>query len=368
MSSGFDLQSVVRENIWNLAPYTCARDEFTEALPVMLDANENPHGACLGGEENRLSLERYPSPRHEDVKAELLAAKGYDQLTPENVFFGVGSDEAIDLALRIFCKPGTDKILQCPPTYGMYKVSAQTNDVAIVNVPLTPEVFQLDVPAVLAETKADATIKLVFVCTPNNPTGGLIHEADILALASSPDFKGIVVVDEAYVDFCGTKGWASRVHELPNVIVLQTFSKSFGLAAARLGMAFASREIIAVFNKVKAPYNVSALTADAGRKALRNNAGEMREKVAKLLAERARMEAELPTLAVVEKVYPSDANYLMVKCVEDATAVYNHLAASGVVVRNRCTQPGCAGCLRFTVGTKEENDAVVAALKAFKKA
>ena len=357
----FNLQSVVRENIWNLAPYTCARDEFEEALPVMLDANENCLGACLNDAPNPLNLERYPDPRHNAVKAKLLKARK-SKLTPSNLFFGVGSDEAIDMTLRIFCKPGVDKILQCPPTYGMYKVSAQTNDVGIVNVPLMEGTFQLNVPGITASIASDNSIKVVFLCTPNNPTGGLVRDADVLAILSA--FNGIVVVDEAYVDFSGQPGWSDAVLEHPNLIVMQTFSKSFGLAAARLGMAYASEEVVAIFNKVKAPYNVSSLTADAASRALENDAGEMRTKVAKILAERLRLEEALPTLRQVVKVYPSDANFLLVK-VLDATRLYTFLASKGVVVRNRCSQPLCDGCLRITVGTPEENDELLKHIAAF---
>eukprot|EP01064_Diplonema_japonicum_P018394 TRINITY_DN2707_c0_g8_i1.p1 TRINITY_DN2707_c0_g8~~TRINITY_DN2707_c0_g8_i1.p1 ORF type:complete len:381 (+),score=80.26 TRINITY_DN2707_c0_g8_i1:48-1145(+) len=358
-TSTFNLQSVVRPNIWNLAPYTCARDEFKEAKEVMLDANENALGSCTGGDMKDAKLERYPDPNQETLKQGLCALRG-GGLAPENIFLGVGSDEAIDMAIRIFCKPGIDSIMQCPPTYGMYKVSALTNDVGVVNVPLTKS-FQLDERNILKTLSSQKNIKIVFICNPNNPTGNLVSTSAIERIAKA--FSGIVVVDEAYIDFSKQAGWAARVKEFPNIIVMQTFSKSFGLAGARIGIAYSTPQIISIFNKVKAPYNINALTSSVAQKALSSDAGEMRSKVSLLLAQRERLESVLPGIPVVEKVYPSDSNFLLVK-VTNPNKVYNSLASSDVVVRNRCTQPLCDGCLRITVGTPKENDTLIACLRA----
>eukprot|EP01060_Flectonema_neradi_P008144 TRINITY_DN15812_c0_g1_i1.p1 TRINITY_DN15812_c0_g1~~TRINITY_DN15812_c0_g1_i1.p1 ORF type:complete len:377 (+),score=67.82 TRINITY_DN15812_c0_g1_i1:51-1133(+) len=352
-----NLESIVRKNIWNLAPYTCARDEFGEEKEVMLDANENSYGACIN--DDKLRLERYPDPGQLEIKQKLSALRG-GGLKPENIFLGVGSDEAIDLLIRIFCNPGKDQIVQCPPTYGMYSVSAKTNDIGVVNIPLSEETFQLNVPAIIQAGK-DKRNKLAFICTPNNPTGNLISESDIIKIIKNFE-SGLVVIDEAYVDFCGKKGWSEVVLQYPNVVVMQTFSKSFGLAAARLGMAYASKEIIAIMNKVKAPYNISTLTSDVANKTL-NDLSLMRGKVAKLLDERRRLQSILPTIPGVLKVYSSDSNFLLVKFT-NPTAVYNMLAANDVVVRNRTTQYGCSGCLRISVGTTAENDILIKALRS----
>ncbi|KAJ9460304.1 Histidinol-phosphate aminotransferase [Diplonema papillatum] len=367
--TSFNLRSLVRPNIWNLEAYTCARDEFAEAKEVMLDANENALGACLSttGKQSTkylrsLHLERYPDPKVLAVKEQLVALRN-PSLSPSNLFLGVGSDEAIDLAIRVFCEPGKDKILQCPPTYGMYNVSAATNNVGVVNVPLLKESFALDEQEVLRAVKADPAIKIVFICSPNNPTGNVIDRRSIVSLLEQ--FNGIVVVDEAYVDFSGEGSWCSRVGDFPNLVVMQTFSKSFGLAAIRLGAAYGTPDVISIFNKVKAPYNISALTASVALGALENNAADMRKKVQILLGERRRILNELPKLRVVEKVYRSDANYLLVK-VADAGSVYNYLAENNVVVRNRSSQPGCHNCLRVTVGTKAENDTLLRLLRSFR--
>ena len=354
---GFDLQSIVRKNIWDLAPYTCARDEFGEEKEVMLDANENSYGACIEGDT--LRLERYPDPGQLEIKQKLSNLRG-GGLKPENIFLGVGSDEAIDLLIRVFCIPGVDQIVQCPPTYGMYGVSARTNDIGVVNIPLSNETFQLDVPSII-KAGSDVRNKLVFLCTPNNPTGGLLNESDVIKVIEN--FKsGLVVIDEAYVDFCGKQGWSNKVLQYPNVVVMQTFSKSFGLAAARLGMAYASKQIISIMNKVKAPYNISSLTSDVAKRTL-NDLSIMRSKVSKLLNERQRLIIVLPTIPGVLKVFASDANFLLVKF-NNPNGVYNMLANSGVVVRNRNTQYGCSGCLRISIGTTAENDILIKALRS----
>ncbi|GAA4007973.1 histidinol-phosphate transaminase [Hymenobacter fastidiosus] len=347
-----DLESLIRPNIRAMKPYSSARDEFQGDARVMLDANENSLGSAGPGQFNR-----YPDPHQRAVKAELAQLKG---VSPTQIFLGNGSDEAIDLLVRLTCTPGQqDSILILPPTYGMYEVAANLNDVAIERVPLTAD-FQLSAEATAQILASGA--KLVWLCSPNNPTGNLLHAAAIEEILRG--FRGLVVVDEAYADFAAAPSWTTRLAEFPNLVVLQTFSKAWGLAGLRLGMAFASPEIIGYLNKIKPPYNVSEATQQHALAAL-HDAPRFEQMRKELLTGRDWLAERLPALAIVEEVFPSDANFLLVRFGPDATAVYDYLLEKGIVVRNRTTQPGCAGTLRLTVGTEAENEQLLQALREF---
>ena len=347
----FNLASLVRPNIQGMKPYSSARDEFQGEAQVMLDANENSLGSA--GSER---FNRYPDPQQRAVKAELAQLKG---LRPEQIFLGNGSDEAIDLLVRLTCVPGQDSLLILPPTYGMYEVAANLNDVRVERLPLTPD-FQLSPDIVAGVLASDA--KIVWLCSPNNPTGNLLHAEAIEEILRG--FRGLVVVDEAYADFAAAPSWTTRLAEFPNLVVLQTFSKAWGLAGLRLGMAFASTEIIDYLNKIKPPYNVSEATQQHALAALRDapRALELRRQ---LLTGRDWLAERLPALPIVAEVFPSDANFLLVRFHPDATALYDFLVGRGIIVRNRTTQPGCAGTLRLTVGTPAENELLMQALREF---
>lgn len=347
----FALDNLVRPNVRAMKPYSSARDEFQGEARVMLDANENSLGSAGPDLFNR-----YPDPQQRAVKAPLAKLKGVE---PTQIFLGNGSDEAIDLLVRLTCTPGQDSILLLPPTYGMYEVAANLNDVRIERVPLTTD-FQLSLEIVTQVLASQA--KLVFLCSPNNPTGNLLHAELIEEILRG--FKGLVVVDEAYADFAAAPSWTTRLADFPNLVVLQTFSKAWGLAGLRLGMAFASVEVINYLNKIKPPYNISEATQQHALAALQDapHFGQMREQ---LLAGRDWLTQHLPALDIVEEVFPSDANFLLVRFRADATAVYDYLLGKGIVVRNRTTQPGCAGTLRLTVGSTEENEQLVQALQSF---
>ena len=335
-----------------MQPYSSARDEFAGAAQVMLDANENSLGSAGPRDFNR-----YPDPHQRAVKAALAPLKG---VSPAQIFLGNGSDEAIDLLVRLTCVPGgADSILLLPPTYGMYEVAAQLNDVAVVRHPLTAD-FQVSPDTVAAVVASPA--KLVFLCSPNNPTGNLLAASAIEAILRG--FRGLVVVDEAYADFAAAPSWTTRLAEFPNLVVLQTFSKAWGLAGLRLGMAFAAPAIIAYLNKIKPPYNISAATQQHALAALAD-APRFAQLRRQLLAGRAALQARLPALPIVAAVFPSDANFLLVRFRPAAAAVYEYLLGRGIVVRNRSRQPGCAGCLRLTVGTPAENEQLLAALAEF---
>nr|WP_099092943.1 histidinol-phosphate transaminase [Hymenobacter sedentarius] len=339
---------LIRPSVERMQPYSSARDEFEGMAPVMLDANENSLGS-VGPDD----FSRYPDPHQRAIKADLAQLKG---VTPENIFLGNGSDEAIDLLVRLTCTPGQDSIVVCPPTYGMYEVAANLNDVRVEQLPLTPD-FQLAANA--AQLLAASSAKLVFLCSPNNPTGNLLAQDAIEAILRS--FKGFVVVDEAYADFAMSPSWTTRLPEFPRLVVLQTFSKAWGLAGLRLGVAYGSPELIAYLNKIKPPYNISAATQQHALAALAA-APQLPEMQAELLNSRRWLAEQLPLLPIVEHVFPSDANFLLVRFNVDATAVYDQLRARGIVVRNRTTQPGCAGSLRLTVGTTDENAQLLQAL------
>ena len=351
-SLGFDLDQLVRPNIRAMKPYSSARDEFQGEAQVMLDANENSLGSVGPAQFNR-----YPDPLQRTLKAELARLK---HLRPAQIFLGNGSDEAIDLLVRLTCRPAQeDRILLLPPTYGMYEVAANLNDVAIERQPLTAD-FQISPEVVAAITASDA--KMVFLCSPNNPTGNLLHAEAIEVILRS--FRGLVVVDEAYADFAHTPSWSTRLAEFPNLVILQTFSKAWGLAGLRLGMAFASEEIIAYLNKIKPPYNISEATQQHALNAL-HDAPHFDQMRGQLLEGRAELVRRLPALPIVAEVFPSDANFLLVRFRPDATALYHYLLTQGIVVRNRTTQPGCAGTLRLTVGTPAENNRLLTALQAY---
>lgn len=340
-----DLQKLVRQNIISLKPYSSARDEFSGEAGVFLDANENPFG----------DLNRYPDPHQQTLKDKL---KDIKKLTSKQVFIGNGSDEVIDLLIRIFCNPSIDKIVVCPPTYGMYEVAANINDVMVLSVPLT-EGFQLDTEAlqqVISQSEPN-TLKLLFLCTPNNPTGNSIDNIEwVLA-----NFNGIVVVDEAYIDFSERTSFIEKLALYPNLVVVQTFSKAWGLAAARIGIAYASETIIALMQKVKPPYNVSSLNQEAALKALDNEHVIVHQK-AHILEQRTYLETSLSQLPIVKKVFPSDANFILIE-VEDADKLYEHLVIKNIVVRNRNTI--IKNCLRITIGTIVENQYLIEVLKRY---
>ncbi|MBK6951939.1 MAG: histidinol-phosphate transaminase [Crocinitomicaceae bacterium] len=337
------LDQLIRPNIQKLKPYSSARDEYKGTDGVFLDANENPFG----------ELNRYPDPYQKKLKSKLAELKS---VSTDSIFVGNGSDEVIDLAFRIFCEPGKDKALTFSPTYGMYEVSAAINDVELIKVPFNSE-FQIDFD-LTKPFLSDPSIKLIFVCSPNNPTGNSISGIEEILKS----FGGIVIIDEAYIDFSEKESWLKRLNEFPNLIISQTFSKAWGLAAARVGLAFASAEIINWFNKVKPPYNVSELNQQAALKALEKK-GETFKKINLIKSEKIELERNLDSLEIVKKVYPSDGNFLLVE-VSDADKIYAHLTEQKIVVRNRNSV--VRNCLRITVGSAEENKKMLNALQNYK--
>ncbi len=341
----FDLERFVRRNIRELKPYSSARSEFAGIADVFLDANENSFGSPAGS-----GLNRYPDPLQKDLKVAIAELKGIDA---ERIFVGNGSDEAIDLLFRIFCEPGRDQVIICPPTYGMYSVSADINDVAVRKVPLTDD-FQLDVSAIRAATTPRT--KLVFVCSPNNPSGNLMSRESIVALADS--FDGIVIVDEAYIDFADQGSMLGELNAKPNLVVLQTFSKAWGMAGVRVGLAFAGSDMV---DLMKPPYNVSEIAQRAVLAALADRSAVENWKTL-IKDERTRLKAELADLGFVKHVYPSDANFLLVK-VAGANKIYRSLVEQSIVVRDRSNVELCEDCVRITVGTPTENDLLISALK-----
>lgn len=347
----FNLDNLVRPNIKSLVPYSSARDEFKGEANVFLDANENSLGSPLTKWYNR-----YPDPMQWAIKEKLSLVKG---VAPQHIFLGNGSDECIDIVIRAFCEPGLDNIIIVPPTYGMYEVSANINNVNIRKVPLTPE-FQLDLPAL--EEAVDANTKIIFLCSPNNPTANSLNREDVEILLNN--YFGIVVVDEAYINFSRQKSFVLELEEYPNLIVLQTLSKAWGLAALRVGMAFASEAVIAIMNKIKPPYNINQASQELVLKAL-DEVGQVNEMIRVIVQERTRLEIELPLLNVVVRIFPSDANFLLVK-VTEAKNIYHYLLEQGIVVRDRSNVTLCDDCLRITVGTERENNALINALRLFK--
>ncbi|KAF2020846.1 histidinol-phosphate aminotransferase [Aaosphaeria arxii CBS 175.79] len=397
--SPFDLSTCARPNILALEPYRCARDDYKDdGKNILLDANENAYGPGLALEStgalsgstangasgslsaidvDLLGLNRYPDPHQNELKQALCDLRNTHThtsktITPEHLFVGVGSDEAIDALLRAFCVPGKDKILTCPPTYGMYSVSAQVNDVSLVKVPLLSEGFQLDVPSITSALSSDPNIKLAYLCSPGNPTAALLKKEDVQKILEHPTWNGIVVLDEAYIDFApeGTS-LAEWVAEWPNLVVMQTLSKAFGLAGIRLGAAFTDPAIARILNSLKAPYNIPNPTSQLARAALSSKHLEiMRRNKDLIVKQRERLLKELPKVPGVGKFLGgSESNFLLVEMLdapkeqggkpsnETALAVYEALAEEkGVVVRFRGKEHGCLGCLRVTVGTEKEVD------------
>ncbi len=331
------LKDLVRKNIWELKPYSCARDEFKGEASVYLDANENPYGAPYN---------RYPDPRQIALKEKISKIKG---VPADQIMLGNGSDEPIDLIYRIFCEPGVDNVVAIEPTYGMYGVCADVNNVEYRPIKLDDK---FDINGRETITAVDEHTKVMWFCSPNNPTGNLLTRNKLAFMCYN--FPGIVVIDEAYADFSSQESWLKTLNQFPNLIVLQTFSKAWGMASVRCGMAFASKQIIELFNKVKYPYNINLLTQQFVSERL-DHKDEMKQQVQQILAERSRMAEELQKLDCVETVYPSEANFLLVK-VDDAELRYDQLMMSGVIVRNRNKVQLCEGCLRITIGTPEENN------------
>ncbi|MDO6808991.1 histidinol-phosphate transaminase [Zobellia galactanivorans] len=345
MNKDFNIQNLIRENVKGLSPYSSARDEYVSdgSQMVFLDANENPF-------EN--GVNRYPDPQQRGLKSVLAEQKG---ITAENILLGNGSDEVLDLIFRTFCEPKIDNIISLPPTYGMYQVLAGINTVENREVLLTED-FQPDVEAILE--RVDEHSKLLFLCSPNNPTGNVFSEERIVRLLNA--FEGLVVIDEAYIDFAESESWVSRLGEFPNLVITQTLSKAYGMAGIRLGICIASKEIIAAVNKIKPPYNVNELTQ---QKALNRvlDLASVKNEVTNILNERERLLKVLREVSFVEKIYASDANFVLAK-VDDANKRYKQLLEEGVVVRNRTTQPLCENTLRFTVGTPDENKKLIEVL------
>ncbi|MFN7493671.1 MAG: histidinol-phosphate transaminase [Cyclobacteriaceae bacterium] len=339
-----DITQLVRPNISKLKPYSSARDDFKGSASVYLDANENPYPS---------DFNRYPDPHQQKLKTKIAAIKN---IPTENIFVGNGSDEPIDLLLRAFCEPGVDNVLIPEPTYGMYTVSANINNIAIRNISLTPD-FDLDVEAI---SKAwDKNTKLLFLCSPNNPSGNLLSEEKIIQLLHT--FPGLVVVDEAYIDFTKRPSFLAKINDYSNLVVLHTLSKAWGLASLRIGMCFAPPEIIQVLNKIKPPYNISGINQQLAEQAL-NEVVRKEKNVQEIIVQREWLKKELKELPSVHQVYPSEANFLLIK-IDRAREKYQRLIQTGVVVRDRSSVILCQDCLRITVGTPEENQQLVEALK-----
>lgn len=346
----FNLDKLIRENIKKLKPYSSARSEFIGTAKVFLDANENSYGSPLTKWYNR-----YPDPLQWELKKKISTIKNVDA---ENILLGNGSDECIDLLIRAFCDPHKDNIIICPPTYGMYQVYANINDVEVKEVPLQQN-FQLNLEAL--ENAIDANTKLIFFCSPNNPTGNSMHTEDIEMVLNN--FDGIVVIDEAYINYSRQRSFLSSLNDYPNLVVMQTFSKAWGLAALRLGMNFASKEIIDILNKIKPPYNINQATQELALNAL-DHLDEVNEMIKATVEEREVLAKELSQLSNVQKIYASDANFILVKMIS-ATSIYNYLRQNGIIVRNRSNIVLCEDCLRITVGTPDQNRQLIEALKNY---
>lgn len=340
-----DISNLVRENVLKLTPYSCARDEFKGKRGIFIDANENPYG----------SLNRYPDPYQKELKKAVSEFKG---IAEEKIFLGNGSDEIIDLCFRVFCRPGIDKILTFTPTYGMYEVSASVNDTEVVKVPLN-SFFQIDIGKVTS-LLSDKNLKLIFICSPNNPTGNCMNYADVEHIISS--FNGIVVIDEAYIDFSDSPSFMKLIYKYQNLIVLQTFSKALGLASVRIGMAFTNPQIVQYFNKIKPPYNISTINQKAAINKL-SGTGKMRKQVKRIKKEKVLLSEKLSEISFTETIYPSDANFLLVK-VKNADLVYNALVKMNIITRNRDSV--VKNCIRITVGKPSENRLLVNAFKTIK--
>lgn len=348
----FNIDNILRKNIKELVPYSSARDEFKGEASVFLDANENSYGSPLNRNYNR-----YPDPLQWKIKNRLAEIKG---VPAKNIFLGNGSDEAIDILFRAFCNPGVDNVITLPPTYGMYEVSANINDVEVRKVPLRPD-YQLNMEAI-AEAIDDHT-RIIFICSPNNPTGNSIDRQDIETILAN--FNGLVVIDEAYINYSRQKTFIQELTEYSNLVILQTLSKAWGLAGLRVGMAFASEEIIEIFNKVKPPYNINEASQELALEALQN-VDQINNWIKETVAEREKLIAELAQMPSVLKIYPSDANFILVKT-SNPKGIYSHLVNLGIIVRDRSKVELCEGCLRITIGTPQENIDLLNALKSFQQ-
>ena len=348
----FNIENLVRAHILTLKPYSSARDEYTGTEGVFLDANENPFGSALEG----ANYNRYPDPLQRKVKEKIAKIKDCET---NQIFLGNGSDEPIDLLFRAFCEPQQDNVILMPPTYGMYEVSADLNLVATKKVKLTPD-FQIDIDGVLKAI--DKNTKIIFVCSPNNPSANSLKKAHIRLLLSN--FNGLVIVDEAYIDFAKDKSWIEELSDFPNLVILQTFSKAWGLAALRLGMAFASPEIIKILNKIKPPYNINEVTQQLALEAL-GMVAKKNEMVKAILEEREKLVVEFGKIPCITKIYPSDANFILIKTI-DAEKIYDYLVKNSVIVRNRSKVVLCDDCLRITVGTPAENQILTKQLALYK--
>ncbi len=344
----FDLNLLVRKNIAQLEPYSSARDEFSGAAKVFLDANENSLGSPLTKWYNR-----YPDPHQVAIKQKLSVIKG---IASEHIFLGNGSDECIDLLFRSFCEPGRDNVVICPPTYGMYEVSANINDVELRRVPLLDD-FQLDL--VHLENQIDAHTKIIWLCSPNNPTGNSLNRVDMETVLNN--FNGIVVIDEAYINFARQKSFVQELADYPNLVVMQTFSKAWGLAGLRLGMAFAATAIIEILNRVKPPYNINQATQELALKAL-DELGMVNDMIKILVDMRDALVPVFESMPSVEKVFPSDANFILVK-IKDARKVYEFLLTKGIVIRDRSKVKLCEDCLRITIGSEQDNTQLIDAMQ-----
>lgn len=344
--NNFDINNLVRNNVKVLKPYSSARDEFEDfdtANMVFLDANENPY---------QNGVNRYPDPQQNSVKAVLAKNKG---LNTNQILLGNGSDEVLDLLFRAFCEPKEDNVISLPPTYGMYGVLANINNVEHKEIILS-EAFQPRVDAVLEAVTPNT--KIIFLCSPNNPTGNSFSTESVTTLLDK--FNGFVVIDEAYIDFSDKASWLEKLDQYPNLIITQTLSKAYGLAGIRLGICYASAEVIAVLNKIKPPYNVNELTQQRALERLKDQA-KINNEITSIITQRESLLKVLNEVSFVEKIYPTEANFILVK-VDNANARYDELIAKGIVIRNRTTQPLCENCLRFTIGTEEENKKLIEAL------
>ncbi len=346
MSEFKDISKLVRKNILEMKPYSSARDEYSGSASIFLDANENPFNAPLN---------RYPDPQQILLKKRIASLKGVDS---ENIFLGNGSDEGIDLLFRVLCEPRIDNVITVDPSYGMYAVCAEINDVERRSVLLNKD-YSLDSDAVL--TAVDEHTKLIFLCSPNNPTSNSLEQEAILKIVAGVNC--MVVVDEAYIDFSEGPGLLSKMQEKKNLVILQTLSKAWGLAGIRLGMLFAHPELVDYISRVKYPYNINGLSIDAALKGLEESA-QKGAWIEAILEERSKMATELESLPYVRIVHPSDANFLLIS-VDDPSAVYEYLINKGIIIRDRSSVPLCEGCLRITIGTEEENRALLNALKTF---
>ncbi|MHA4740126.1 histidinol-phosphate transaminase [Dyadobacter sp. MSC1_007] len=350
MNNSFDLNKVLRPHILTLAPYSSARDEYTGHVGIFLDANENPYGSVTGENYNR-----YPDPYQAEIKQKLSPIK---HVAPDRIFLGNGSDEPIDLLTRATCTPGQDRVIILPPTYGMYQVSASIHDVKIDQVSLTSD-YHIDTEAVLNAVTPQT--KIIWICSPNNPTGNVMQHDAIQSILEN--FSGLVVVDEAYIDFTDEPSWIQHLDKYPNLVVLQTFSKAWGLAGLRVGMCFASVELIRILNKIKPPYNISLPAQQALLEGL-NGTDRKDAMVADILRERQNLVSMLEKLPIVIKIHPTDANFVLVQF-EDAKGVMDYLIHETIIVRDRSRVHLCEGCLRITVGTKEENEVLIESLKKY---